>query len=102
MQSRGFGSEFRFSETSGGAAATGSDPFGGADDDDVSLLENWRSRGATTSILSEGKEGVFAKKIAENESRPEGLPPSQGGKYVGFGSSPNIDKNIEDQSNYFI
>lgn len=36
-----------------------------------------------------GKEGFFAKKIAENESRPEGLPPSQGGKYVGFGSSPN-------------
>ncbi|KAL5716640.1 ADP-ribosylation factor GTPase-activating protein agd7 [Ranunculus cassubicifolius] len=34
------------------------------------------------------KEGFFAKKIAENESRPEGLPPSQGGKYVGFGSTP--------------
>eukprot|EP00262_Sarcandra_glabra_P014058 TRINITY_DN4020_c0_g1_i1.p1 TRINITY_DN4020_c0_g1~~TRINITY_DN4020_c0_g1_i1.p1 ORF type:complete len:460 (+),score=74.89 TRINITY_DN4020_c0_g1_i1:312-1691(+) len=34
------------------------------------------------------KETFFAKKIAENESRPEGLPPSQGGKYVGFGSSP--------------
>ncbi|KAI7733696.1 hypothetical protein M8C21_018674 [Ambrosia artemisiifolia] len=27
--------------------------------------------------------------MAENESRPEGLPPCQGGKYVGFGSSPN-------------
>ncbi|KAG2259820.1 hypothetical protein Bca52824_079114 [Brassica carinata] len=25
--------------------------------------------------------------MAENESKPEGLPPSQGGKYVGFGSS---------------
>ncbi|XP_024984547.1 probable ADP-ribosylation factor GTPase-activating protein AGD6 [Cynara cardunculus var. scolymus] len=36
-----------------------------------------------------GKEGFFARKIAENESRPEGLPPSQGGKYVGFGSSSN-------------
>ncbi|KAL4560594.1 hypothetical protein LXL04_032747 [Taraxacum kok-saghyz] len=36
-----------------------------------------------------GKEGFFAKKMQENESRPEGLPPSQGGKYVGFGSSPN-------------
>jgi ADP-ribosylation factor GTPase-activating protein 1 len=24
----------------------------------------------------------------ENASKPEGLPPSQGGKYVGFGSSP--------------
>ncbi|KAI3689886.1 hypothetical protein L2E82_47856 [Cichorium intybus] len=27
--------------------------------------------------------------MAENESRPEGLPSTQGGKYVGFGSSPN-------------
>ncbi|KAI3826231.1 hypothetical protein L1987_00276 [Smallanthus sonchifolius] len=36
-----------------------------------------------------GKEGFFAKKMAENESRPEGLPPSKGGKYVGFGSAPN-------------
>jgi len=34
-----------------------------------------------------GKEGFFARRMAENESNPEGLPPSQGGKYVGFGSS---------------
>lgn len=34
------------------------------------------------------KESFFARKMAENESKPEGLPPSQGGKYVGFGSSP--------------
>ncbi|OMO97144.1 Arf GTPase activating protein [Corchorus olitorius] len=34
------------------------------------------------------KESFFARKMAENDSRPEGLPPSQGGKYVGFGSSP--------------
>ncbi|XP_058099114.1 probable ADP-ribosylation factor GTPase-activating protein AGD6 [Magnolia sinica] len=34
------------------------------------------------------KESFFAKKMVENESRPEGLPPSQGGKYVGFGSTP--------------
>ncbi|KAE8684806.1 putative ADP-ribosylation factor GTPase-activating protein AGD6 [Hibiscus syriacus] len=34
------------------------------------------------------KESFFARKMAENESRLEGLPPSQGGKYVGFGSSP--------------
>ncbi|KAL1822984.1 hypothetical protein ACET3Z_009762 [Daucus carota] len=35
-----------------------------------------------------GKEDFFARKMAENQSRPDGLPPSQGGKYVGFGSSP--------------
>ncbi|KAL0338332.1 UNVERIFIED_CONTAM: putative ADP-ribosylation factor GTPase-activating protein AGD6 [Sesamum angustifolium] len=34
------------------------------------------------------KESFFARKMAENESRPEGLPPSQGGRYVGFGSNP--------------
>ncbi|KAH7667809.1 ADP-ribosylation factor GTPase-activating protein 1 [Dioscorea alata] len=34
------------------------------------------------------KESFFERKMAENNSRPEGLPPSQGGKYVGFGSTP--------------
>ncbi|XP_031488712.1 probable ADP-ribosylation factor GTPase-activating protein AGD6 [Nymphaea colorata] len=36
------------------------------------------------------KESFFARKMAENEARPEGLPPSQGGKYVGFGSSGSV------------
>ncbi|KAL6952294.1 putative ADP-ribosylation factor GTPase-activating protein agd6 [Sarracenia purpurea var. burkii] len=40
------------------------------------------------------KEDFFARRMAENESRPQGLPPSQGGKYVGFGSSPSpVPKN---------
>lgn len=30
----------------------------------------------------------FARKQHENATRPEGLHPSQGGKYVGFGSGP--------------
>ncbi|KAJ0962343.1 hypothetical protein J5N97_030171 [Dioscorea zingiberensis] len=34
------------------------------------------------------KESFFERRKAENESRPEGIPPSQGGKYVGFGSTP--------------
>ncbi|KAL3531834.1 hypothetical protein ACH5RR_005355 [Cinchona calisaya] len=34
------------------------------------------------------KETFFSRKMSENESRPEGIPPSQGGKYMGFGSSP--------------
>lgn len=34
------------------------------------------------------KGSFFERKMAENESKPEGIPPSQGGKYVGFGSSP--------------
>ena len=35
-----------------------------------------------------GKDQFFARKMQENASRPVGLPPSQGGKYVGFGSAP--------------
>ncbi|XP_057970357.1 probable ADP-ribosylation factor GTPase-activating protein AGD6 [Malania oleifera] len=34
------------------------------------------------------KDSFFARKIAENESKPDDIPPSQGGKYVGFGSTP--------------
>ncbi|KAJ1568012.1 ADP-ribosylation factor GTPase-activating protein 1 [Cladochytrium tenue] len=33
------------------------------------------------------KEDYFRRKGAENDSRPADLPPSQGGKYAGFGSS---------------
>ena len=35
-----------------------------------------------------GKDDFFARKQRENSMRPEGIPPSQGGKYVGFGSQP--------------
>ncbi|KAH1039405.1 hypothetical protein J1N35_041148 [Gossypium stocksii] len=42
------------------------------------------------------KESFFARKMAENESRPEGLPPSLGGKYVGFGSSPMPTQRNDD------
>jgi len=34
------------------------------------------------------KESFFARRMADNESRSDAVPPSQGGKYVGFGSSP--------------
>ncbi|GMH23089.1 hypothetical protein Nepgr_024932 [Nepenthes gracilis] len=44
---------------------------------------------AQLEVSAANKESFFARKLAENESRPEGIPPSQGGKYVGFGSSPN-------------
>eukprot|EP00208_Stichococcus_sp_RCC1054_P001386 CAMPEP_0206139796 /NCGR_PEP_ID=MMETSP1473-20131121/7313_1 /ASSEMBLY_ACC=CAM_ASM_001109 /TAXON_ID=1461547 /ORGANISM="Stichococcus sp, Strain RCC1054" /LENGTH=393 /DNA_ID=CAMNT_0053533703 /DNA_START=327 /DNA_END=1508 /DNA_ORIENTATION=- len=32
------------------------------------------------------KDSFFARQMEANASRPEGLPPNQGGKYVGFGS----------------
>lgn len=34
------------------------------------------------------KDDFFASKMAQNASRPDYLPPNQGGKYVGFGSAP--------------
>eukprot|EP00882_Tetradesmus_deserticola_P004700 GHRQ01004954.1.p1 GENE.GHRQ01004954.1~~GHRQ01004954.1.p1 ORF type:complete len:417 (+),score=199.33 GHRQ01004954.1:225-1475(+) len=34
------------------------------------------------------KEEFFARKMHENQTKPDHLPPSQGGKYVGFGSTP--------------
>lgn len=34
------------------------------------------------------KEEFFARRMQENQSKPDHLPPSQGGKYVGFGSTP--------------
>lgn len=49
--------------------------------------ENMYSR-ADLEASAANKGDFFARKISENQSRPEGLPPSQGGKYVGFGSSP--------------
>lgn len=35
------------------------------------------------------KDDFFASKMAQNAARPDHLPPSQGGKYVGFGSTPS-------------
>jgi ADP-ribosylation factor GTPase-activating protein 1 len=49
-------------------------------------------RGISPSQKSRN-EAYFASKGAENESRPEGLAPSQGGKYAGFGSSPAPTSN---------
>lgn len=39
------------------------------------------------------KDAYFMRKQAENATRAEGLHPSQGGKYVGFGSAPMPEKN---------
>lgn len=48
------------------------------------------------------KDSFFARKLAENESRAEGVPPSQGGKYVGFGSNPSpMPRNNNSQGDVF-
>lgn len=50
--------------------------------------ENMYSRSELEASAA-NKEDFFSRKINENQSRPEGVHPSQGGKYVGFGSSPS-------------
>ena len=37
---------------------------------------------------AQNKDDFFSQKQRENAMRPDNLPPSQGGKYVGFGSTP--------------
>ncbi|XP_047332002.1 ADP-ribosylation factor GTPase-activating protein AGD7-like, partial [Impatiens glandulifera] len=48
------------------------------------------------------KDNFFSRKVSENDSRPEGVPPSQGGKYVGFGSSPQpLARNQSEEEDVF-
>ncbi|CAA6654932.1 unnamed protein product [Spirodela intermedia] len=49
----------------------------------------WRREDYSAGGISCKQGCFFARKLAENDSRPEGIPPSKGGKYVGFGSSPS-------------
>ncbi|KAL6772099.1 hypothetical protein ACKKBG_A28930 [Auxenochlorella protothecoides x Auxenochlorella symbiontica] len=48
---------------------------------------NYSSSALAASAAS--KDTFFARRVAENAGRPSDLPPSQGGKYVGFGSTPS-------------
>lgn len=48
------------------------------------------SEGMTGRSQKEVNEDFFAKKGGENERRRADLPPSQGGKYAGFGSEPPV------------
>ncbi|CAD7698333.1 unnamed protein product [Ostreobium quekettii] len=43
---------------------------------------------AALEASSAQKEAFFSRKMEENAQRPEGVRPSAGGKYVGFGSTP--------------
>ncbi|QHS72022.1 GTPase-activating protein GCS1 [Saccharomyces paradoxus] len=56
-------------------------------------LENRRSAtpansGNASNPQKEKNEAYFAELGKKNQSRPDHLPPSQGGKYQGFGSTP--------------
>ncbi|KAJ4976806.1 hypothetical protein NE237_001912 [Protea cynaroides] len=55
----------------------------------ISQSQSWSMEDIHGKIQASvaNKDIVFTGKVAENEERPEGLPPSQGSKYVGFGST---------------
>ena len=47
-----------------------------------------RNESPAARTRKEANEAYFARMGNENASRPEGVAPSQGGKYAGFGSEP--------------
>jgi ADP-ribosylation factor GTPase-activating protein 1 len=44
----------------------------------------------STFSQKEANERYFESKGFENMNRPDNVPPSQGGKYTGFGSTCNL------------
>ncbi|XP_046842148.1 ADP-ribosylation factor GTPase-activating protein 1-like [Xenia sp. Carnegie-2017] len=56
--------------------------------------------GLSKAEIDSQKNSFFEKKTQENASRPDGLPPSQGGRYTGFGSTPADSVNKEQSSGW--
>ncbi len=66
---------------------SGSSSLGGANAGSIDQSSgNYRLEDLQRSAQDKGD--FFAQKQRENAMRPDHLPPSQGGKYVGFGSTP--------------
>ncbi|KAL7949919.1 hypothetical protein V8C42DRAFT_308969 [Trichoderma barbatum] len=68
------------------AAAKPSTPLGGSAN---------RSQSPQQGGKAKVDDKYFARLGADNASRPDGLPPSQGGKYAGFGNMPTPDKSSQ-------
>ncbi|XP_078694505.1 ADP-ribosylation factor GTPase-activating protein 1-like isoform X3 [Branchiostoma floridae x Branchiostoma belcheri] len=73
--------------------------FGSAGSNTSNSSSSYQSGGQFSSVsmdeISSRKEDFFRRKQLENMNRPEDLPPSQGGRYVGFGSHP-VTKSSSD------
>ena len=84
--------------TGAAAAAAGSassaplsgiaDRSGGYRDEDASRSASPSRTGGWVGNKTRVDDKYFAKLGADNASRPDDLPPSQGGKYAGFGNTP--------------
>lgn len=73
----------------------GNDPAVQASSGSSSSTSNIRQSGGAYSKTeldrsAANKEAFFARQMEANASKPEGLAPNQGGKYVGFGSGGSV------------
>ncbi len=71
------------SYNSGGARVESRGGYQSAGKDDFELMY-----GVSKDEVDSKKSSYFDKLQEENVARPENLPPSQGGKYSGFGNTP--------------
>ncbi|KAI8773750.1 ADP-ribosylation factor GTPase-activating protein 1 [Biomphalaria glabrata] len=49
-----------------------------------------------SNYVKRQKDDFFSRVQQENANRPDYLPPSQGGKYTGFGNTPLVDNKKDD------
>jgi len=111
----GFGSNNSFGSKTNGFGSNnnvfGSKPngFGGSNNSSFSSLNDFNggssnnvfANNAKTMFISDKakNEEFFARKGRENENRRDDIPPSQGGKYTGFGSTPlHSEPQIQNES----
>eukprot|EP00041_Stephanoeca_diplocostata_P019545 m.423302 g.423302 ORF g.423302 m.423302 type:complete len:402 (+) comp21332_c0_seq3:221-1426(+) len=71
------------STSSSGTSYNGSSYGGGSGGDDEPRFGN----GMTVNEMKRSTDSYFSKMQEQNSARPEGVKPSEGGKYAGFGSN---------------
>lgn len=69
--------------------ATSRNPVGGTPSDSSLGISTRPSSGISCADQKAGNEAYFAALGQANASRPVDLPPSQGGRYQGFGNTPS-------------
>ncbi|XP_042461007.1 probable ADP-ribosylation factor GTPase-activating protein AGD6 [Zingiber officinale] len=89
----GFHSDATRNQSAGAIRAGTGGGFGGSKLTAISISTEEKYTRSQMEASAANKESFFTRKMEENESRPEGIPPSQGGKYVGFGSAPPPQRN---------
>lgn len=81
-------------------SANGRDAWGLHDSGSDSSSARGEYRMEDLERSASAKDDFFARKQRENSMRPEGIPPSQGGKYVGFGSQPAVPPRRQNHTQF--